>query len=436
MHNKIGIIIRREYLERVTKKSFIFTTILMPILMLALMFVPVLIAEYSQPEAMKVVVVDESGSISGQLKSNETFQIVQLNGQWRQMLENDSAQVALLIPQGVENGNLPIQIYTTKPASIQLEHEITSQINSIIEADRLKSYNIDNLDQIIQAVHCDVPVLSRQLIGDDQERESSTMLSYALGIALTFVLYMCLLLYGQMVMTSIIEEKTNRVLEIVVSSIKPAQLMLGKICGIGLVAVTQIIIWMVLTAIMSAFVLPALMPAEMASEMAMVQAGGADLQTMTTDVNLLQALSVIGNVGYIINLFVMLLLYLIGGFMLYAAIYAAIGSAVDNIQDASQMQSIIIFPVIFGMIFGMTAAGDPASTLSMWTSFIPFTSPMVMMARIPHGVPVWETIVSLAILYASFFAMVWVAAKIYRIGIFMYGKKPTLRELIKWISYK
>ncbi|MDE6460608.1 MAG: ABC transporter permease, partial [Paramuribaculum sp.] len=338
-------------------------------------------------------------------------------------------------PEGVVSDNKSIRLYSNGASSLSLESGITDKVNTIIESIRLKSYDIDNLDEIMNKIHSDVKLQSIRTDKSEDE-QSSTELSYFLGVILTFLLYMCLLLYGQMVMTSIIEEKNNRVLEIVVSSVKPTQIMLGKILGIGLVAVTQIIIWGVLIAAMSAFVLPALTPPEMAAEMAALNTGNLDAASATTDIDLLQAMSVLGNVGYIIQLFVLLILFLAGGFLLYSAIYAAIGSAVDNIQDAGQLQSFIIFPIIIGIIFGMTAAGDPTSPLSMWMSFIPFTSPMVMMARIPSGIPGWEIAVSLVILYASFLAAVWIAAKIYRVGIFMYGKKPTFKDLIRWARYK
>ena len=170
--------------------------------------------------------------------------------------------------------------------------------------------------------------------------------------------------------------------------------------------------------------------------MAALNAGTLDASSASMDMEVLQAMTLMSNVGYILQLFGLLILFLIGGFLLYAAIYAAIGSAVDNIQDASQLQSFVIFPIIIGIIFGMTAAGDASSPAALWTSFIPFTSPMVMMARVPSGIPMWEVWVSLAILYASFLAMVWIAAKIYRVGIFMYGKKPTFKDLIRWARYK
>lgn len=436
MNSKVGIIIGREYMERVTKKSFIITTILMPLLMLALMFTPILIAEFSEGDSRKLVVIDKSGVIAPQMQSTSIYEIVPADSSWQQMLETEAADAVVIIPPAAIEGNAPVELLTNGASSMNLETALTSQINSIIEQTRLKAYNIDNLDTIISSIHSDISLISRQYNADSDNKESSTMLSYALGMVLTMLLYMCLLLYGQMVMTSIIEEKTNRVLELVVSSVKPMQIMLGKICGIGLVAVTQILIWTALIAAMSAFLLPALLPADMTSEIAAMNSGSADMSAMSTDVGVLQAVSMLSDVGYILRLFGLLLLFLVGGFMLYAAIYAAIGSSVDNIQDAGQLQSVVIFPVIIGIIFGMTAAADPTSSLSVVMSIVPFTSPMVMMARIPYDIPGWQIIASLVVLYASFFVMVWLAGKIYRVGIFMYGKKPSFKELVRWMRYK
>lgn len=436
MTSKIGIIIRREFMERVTKKSFIITTLLMPVIMLALMTVPALIAMFSEGDNRNVLVVDESGIIAPKLENTNTVSFAVSPVSLDSALAREDVDAVLVIPSDITVGQKTLRLYTNSASSISLEGAITGQVNDIIEAKRLESYNISDLDKIVAAVHSDVSLQSFRNDKEQGEQEASTILSYSLGIVLTLLLYMCMLLYGQMVMTSIIEEKNNRVLEIIVSSVKPTQLMLGKICGIGLVAVTQIVIWGVLIASMSAFLLPALVPADMAADMTALNSGTVEVSSLSTDVELLQALSLMGNVGYILQMFGLLLLFLIGGFMLYSAVYAAIGSAVDNIQDAGQLQSIVIFPIIIGMVFGMTAASDPTSSLSVWTSMIPFTSPMVMMARIPFGIPAWEIVVSLVILYLSFFLLVWLAAKIYRVGIFMYGKKPTIKELIRWARYK
>lgn len=434
MDSKISIIIRREYMERVTKKSFIITTLLMPVIMLGLMMAPVLIAMFSESDNRNILVIDNSAdTISSRLQNTPTLTFLPQNISVDSARRVESVDAVLVIPESIYDNYATLQIYTNGASSMEVESEITGQFNDIIESQRLKSYNIDDLDEIISAVHSDVKLQS--LRNDEDATESSTMLSYMLGLILTLMLYMCLLLYGQMVMTSIIEEKNNRVLEIVVSSVRPTQLMLGKICGIGLVAITQIVIWGVLLSAMSAFVLPAVLPAGVSADMAALSAEGASAN-ISTDLELLQALSMLGNVAYIIQLFGLLLLFLIGGFMLYSAIYAAIGSAVDNIQDAGQLQSIVVFPIIIGIVVAMQAASDPGSSMAMWTSMIPFTSPMVMMARIPFGIPAWEIAVSLIILVISFFIVVWFAAKIYRVGIFMYGKKPSFKELIRWMRYK
>lgn len=437
MANNTLIVIRREFLERVKKKSFIITTLIMPLVMLALMVTPVLISMYATGDAKKVMVIDRSQVLAPGLTDSETITFTDMpasegDDYWKHALDNEDVDAVLIIPADIVDGAAGVKLYTAGASSMNLEMEITSRLNSLIENQRIQNYGYKDLRQIIDAVHSDVSLQSITYDGDD-EKASSTTLSYILGIALTMMLYMCLLIYGQMVMTSIIEEKGNRVLELVVSSVKPTQLMLGKICGIGLVAVTQIIIWGVLIAAMSAFLLPALLPADVAAQVTAINAGGA---AGGEDIGIIQAISVLGNVGYIIRLFGLLLLFLIGGFMLYSAIYAAIGSAVDNIQDAGQLQSIIVVPIIFGIIFGMMAASDPTSSLSLWTSMIPFTSPMVMMARIPFGIPMWQIAMSLVILYLSFFCTVWLAGKIYRVGIFMYGKKPTLKELVRWMRYK
>ena len=438
MANNISLVIRREFLERVKKKSFIITTILMPVFMLAMMAAPALIMMVTGSEERGITVIDETGTIGARLQSDkETHFTLPESPPLDSALADTEVAGVLYIPAGIMDGKVSPRLYTNGSSSIALENNVSSQIDGIIEEERLKQYDIENLDKILEEVHSDVKLMSIRNDKEDGESQSaSAAVSYLIGIILTFLLYMCLLLYGQMVMTSIIEEKNNRVLEIVVSSVKPTHLMLGKICGIGLVAVTQILIWGVLIAAMSAFVLPAIIPDTALTEMSALNAGTLDATSASMDVEILQAMSLMSNVGYILQLFGLLILFLTGGFLLYAAIYAAIGSAVDNIQDASQLQSFVIFPIIIGIIFGMTAASDASSPAAIWTSFIPFTSPMVMMARVPSGIPMWEIGLSLAILYASFLLMVWIAAKIYRVGIFMYGKKPSIKDLIRWARYK
>lgn len=437
MNSKIGIIIKREYYERVSKKSFIFSTILMPLFMVALMIAPALLTIFNTPELKRIAVIDNSGFIASSLKDGDGVEFVSIDEPLEAAKANDSIDGILVIGKNVLTSANDVSLYTHDASSMTIEQNITNQLEKTIEDNRLRNYNIENLDQIINDVKADI-TLSTYRINEEEEEDSSSssFLSYAIGMLMSLLLYMFLLLYGQMVMTSIIEEKNNRVLEIMVSSIKPGQLMMGKILGIGLVALTQVLIWTGIMVAMSAFVLPAMLPAEVMGEVSAFNSGGLNAATATNDIELIQALSVFGNVGYILTLFGYLTLFLIGGFLFYAAIYAAIGSAVDNIQDAGQLQSVVVVPIILGLVMSMSVINDPNSSLATILSMIPFTSPMTMMTRIPFGISTWETIISLVVLYASFIFMVWLSAKIYRVGIFMYGKKPSIKELIKWVKYK
>lgn len=435
MSSKISLIINREYMERVKKKSFIISTLLMPVFMLALMAVPALIIMFSEGSKTTVVVSDESSVVAQALQSGDdvTFKTNTEPLTPDSLVARENVDAVLVIPADIiTSRKAQVKLYCDGPSSMKTEGFITSQLNDIIEKERLKNYNIENLDKIMEDVESDMTISTIRLDKDSEEATSS-MLSYGLGIGMSFILYMFLLIYGQMVMTSIIDEKANRVLELVVSSVKPMQLMLGKIIGIGLVAITQIVIWGALLTVMSAVILPMLISPETSAEIAALKAGQLDA---VSDVDMVSALSMLTNVGSVVGMIAVMTLFLVLGFLLYAAIFAAIGSAVDNINDASQLTSVATFPIIFGIIFGTVAAQDPTSGFAFWTSMIPFTSPMVMVSRIPYGIPAWEIVLSLALLVLGFIAMVWVAGKVYRVGIFMYGKKPNIKEICRWITYK
>ena len=237
-------------------------------------------------------------------------------------------------------------------------------------------------------------------------------------------------------MTSVIEEKGSRVLDVLVSSVKPFELMMGKILGVASVAVTQIAIWAVLVCGLSAAVLPALMPEDMMQSVEAVQAGQMTLAEADLDAEALSALTIATDLSGLVMMFVWLLLFLLGGFLFYSAMFAAVGSAVDSIQDANQLQTPITVPIILALIMAMSVFNDPNSPVAFWFSMIPFTSPIVMIARIPFGIAVWEIWLSIGILYATFILTTWLAAKIYRIGIFMHGKRPSWRELASWLKIK
>ena len=437
MKSNISIIIGREFKERVAKKSFIVTTILMPVLMLAFMAAPALIMSLSSPENRTLAVIDNSGIVLPALVEHqpENLVLVPTAEPLDSAIRSDRYNGVLVIGADVA-ASPKASLYMHDASSVELESMLASRIEDAVRDQKLKSYNIDNLQQILDETETNVN-LSTIRVDDKGEGEStSSFLSFGIGLFSTFILYMFLLMYGQMVMTSIIEEKSNRVLELVVSSVKPTQLMLGKILGVGLVAVVQVIIWAILLGAMSMIVMPMLVPDAVMSQVNALNAGTLDTASASVDVDMLQAISYFGSPVAILSIFGYLLLFLIGGFLFYASIFAAIGSAVDNIQDASQLQSFAVLPIILALVFSLTVAQEPNSTLAVWLSMIPFTSPMVMLCRIPFSIPGWEIAVSVAILYLSFVVMAWISGKIYRVGIFMYGKKPNIKDLIRWARYK
>lgn len=419
MNSPLSIIIGREYFSRVKRKSFIISTILMPLFMIAMMVVPVAVAMLSTPDSMNIAVVDQSGVVAPALRNEGEMSFV--NNPQLTIAEakaDETYDGVLVIGNDIVQNPAAVTLYTRGASSMLSESVITSQLNKIIQDIRLEAYNIPELPKIMQDVQVDVSMTTFRL-DEDQETETSSVTSYAIGMIMSLMLYMFIMLYGQMVMTSIIEEKNNRVLEIVVSSVKPSALMMGKICGIGLVALTQILIWAGLLIAASAWIIP-----------------GIAAGSMSADAEVAGLVAQLGNTAYVASIFAYIVAFLVGGYLFYSAIYAAIGSAVDNVQDASQLQTIAIVPIILAMVLSMSVISDPNSQMAFWASIIPFTSPVVMMARIPFGIPGWEIALSLVLLYSSFFGMIWFSAKVYRVGIFMYGKKPTLGELVRWARYK
>lgn len=411
--NNTMLIIRREYMERVRRKSFIITTLLMPIFMIAIMAVPTLMAVMSGPESRTIAIVDKSGVIAPNMVSDGDLRFVPVETKDIESLKaSEDYDAVMVVGAGVVDNPSDITLYSEDAISMQTEEYITHLIKSAVENQRLLKYNIENLGQIMAEVNANVHIVTVNNEGDT----TSSLANYLTGLVLMMILYMFIMLYGQMVMTSIVEEKNNRVLEVVVSSVKPIQLMLGKIFGVGAVAVTQLVIWAVLIFAFSTWGMPLITE-------------GADAATVT---NILGDLA---NTGHVMYLFGVMMLMLIGGYLFYSSIYAAIGSSVDNVQDASQLQSFAILPIILGMIMSFQAINDPFSDMAVWLSVIPFTSPLVMMARLPFGIPGWQIVLSVAVLAVSVWFMIWLSAKIYRVGIFMYGKKPTFTELIRWARY-
>lgn len=426
---KIGLIIQREFSERVRKKSFIITTLLMPIFMIGMMIAPSLVMLYSGSELREIVVVDKSGTIAPRLSSSEEVLFIAQNDLTKEQAcstynaESNIFAVLYIAEDVATTGN--VQLITNSPSSPVLNDLIESQIENLIERDKLRErYAITNLDTMLQDVETEINITTFENngTGDEESMESvSSEINYILGLLFGMLLYMIIILYGQMVLTSVVEEKASRVLDVMVTSCTPFELMMGKILGIASVALTQIAIWAMLILSASRFLVPSLFGAEVAA---------------TNDVMLQSVVGTLGDVGYMSSLVLYLALYILGGFLLYASLYAAAGSAVDSVQDGQQFNSVIMTPIIVSLIAMMAVVNDPNSTIVFWASMIPLTSPIVMMARIPFGIAGWEIALSLVILYLSFVLTTWLAAKIYRIGIFMHGKRPSWRDLASWLRIK
>ena len=434
--NKIRIIIAREFNERVRKKSFIITTILMPLLMLGLMAAPTLMMLFAKGDQKTLLVIDQSGVVTPQLESNDEVAFTPFTGSLDEARADENVFGVLWIGEDVVKTPSQVRLYTNSSSSMTLEESIAAQIEDVVEAERLKLYNIDGLKEIMDNLQASVSMTTYRndlSEGGEDEEATSSMVAYLLGLVLGMMLYMFLIIYGSMVMTSVIEEKGSRVLDVLVSSVSPFQLMLGKILGVASVAVTQVAIWAVLVCGLGATVLPAMMPEDMMQTVEAVQAGQMTALEADLDADMLSALSFATDPAGLVAMFAWLLLFLIGGFLFYSAMFAAVGSSVDSIQDANQLQTPITMPIILALILAMSVFNDPNSSLAFWGSVIPFTSPIVMMARIPFGIPTWQIVLALVLLYISVVGMAWVAGKIYRVGIFMHGKKPSYKELWQWL---
>lgn len=438
---KIKIIAEREFNERVRKKSFIITTILMPIAFVAIMFVPALMMNISSDEKKEIIVVDQSGMVGERLQDDGQM-MFSLSDKGFDTLKEENNEVfgILVIGEDVATNPSNLQLFTYESSTINIESAITEQVRNIIEAEKLKQYNIDDLDRILGEIKTPVSLQVKQLNESGEAKDSSAILNIALAYVFGFLIYMFVFLYGNMVMQGVIEEKSSKVMEVMVSSVKPFQLMMGKILGIAAVAITQFMIWVVFILVVGAGAMSLLggdellaaAQASAAMDPAMASMSGAE---MSLDKDTAALINTITDPGYLVRILGGFLLYFVGGYLLYAAMFAAVGSAVDNEKDTNNLQLPITIPLILALFVMMSAMQEPNGPLAVWFSMIPFTSPIVMMVRLPYGVPdgFW---ISVLLLYGTFLAMVWLAGKIYRVGVFMYGKKPTLGELLKWVRYK
>jgi ABC-2 type transport system permease protein len=436
--NKIGLIIKREYLTRVRKRSFLILTFLGPILMAAIYIIPIMLALNSSTDHLRVAVVDESRWFESSFTNNENHTFVPMHGQpidsVKEMVKSGVFDMALYVPPTQLNIPSNAVVYSIRQVPMEVETYISSVMEKEIEDQKLMAKGVD--PEIVSAVKTNVNLSVMRMDEKGNEKETFTEVQFTLGIILAMLVYMFIMIFGGQVMQGVSEEKTNRIIEVIVSSVKPFQLMMGKIIGVSLVALTQFVLWIVLTLVLylgfSTYL--GLSNPEMLSQ-GTVMAQEITSNDIMSNENVQSILQIVHSIdfGTIIATF---LLFFILGYLLYATLYAAIGSLVDNNTDAQQFTLPVTVPLIIAIISSFYIVNNPDSSLAVWLSMIPFTSPISMMVRIPFGVPIWQIVVSVLLLAGTFVFMTWFAAKIYRTGILMYGKKLSYKEIFKWLKYK
>jgi len=439
--NKIALIIRREYLTRVMKRSFIVMTFLGPVLMAALMIVPVYLASLSDISERKIAILDETGWFMGKFEKgdNLNFEYVfnDLNTE-KENLKAGDYDALLYIPKPELNIPVNAELFSIKQASMNMRSYIRNVMKTEVENRKLLASGID--PDIIKSSKANINIVTIRLDNDGSESRSFTEVEVALGIFSAILIYFFIFLFGSQVLRGVIEEKTNRIIEVIISSVKPFQLMMGKIVGVALVGLTQFLLWVVLTGIIYViFVSLVDMPLEAGSSVlgqGSAISPGTELFAQDGDNQdgIKQVMEVIHSIHFGAMIF-SFIVYFLGGYLLYAALFAAIGSAVDNETDTQQFMLPVSIPLILGIVLSNLIVNNPDGSLAFWLSIIPLTSPVIMMVRIPFGVPVWELALSMTLLVAGFIFTTWLAAKIYRTGILMYGKKASYAELWKWLRH-
>ena len=432
--DKIFLILKREYLVRVQKKSFIIMTLLVPLLTGGFMAGVVYLSTRSIKDKV-VQVVDESGRFKGKFTDGRDVKFVYSTlkvDQAKQELPRSDYQALLYIPAIDVQKPRGIILFAGKNVSMQLQNRIEDVLDQELESIRLQRVGIDQ--EVLASTKSKVDIATVAL-SEGGEKTSSSGAAFAVGYAGAFLIYMSVFIYGAQVMRGVLEEKTNRIVEVIISSVKPFQLMLGKITGVALVGLTQFLLWIVLGFAVTTFTSAAFG----LNEKAVVQAGKLArpeaTPTPTADNPVTSALAGLEtmNMPLVVGTF---LFYFLGGYLLYSALFAAIGAAADNETDTQQFMFPITIPLIASIVVAQVVLQDPDGSVAFWMSMFPLTSPIIMMVRIPFGVPPWQLVLSMVLLVAGFVATTWLAARIYRVGILMYGKKVNFRELSKWVFYK
>ena len=447
----IKTIISREYMTRVRKKSFLLITFLGPIFFAAVCLLPAIIMNFTSEEKKNIALVDESGVILPRIQDTDLIDFNDYTGHSVDSLKTQMGDIDIIVsvsPLDTATRSVNVAAYAAKPISVDMKSAIASQIDDAIEDYRLTLYDMDDLKQIMEEVNSNVIVETLTVDEEGNEEVSSSEVYMIISLVLSMIIYMFIIMFSGMVMQSVIEEKASRVVEVLVSSVKATELMFGKIIGVACVAITQFFLWVVLTfglvtVISSVIGYDSLMTSAtvQAEQMTQMTEGlGMEDQMMPAvampqDSELGAALTTLSSLNYG-QLIFGFIIYFILGYLLYASFFAAIGSAVENEADTQQLQLPVTIPLMIAFFIAFYAFKAPDSPIVFWGSMIPFTSPIVMLARIPYDVPTWELLMSIGILVVTFIACGWASAKIYKIGILMFGKKTSFKDLWKWLKQK
>lgn len=443
--NKIFIIIKREYLSRVKKRSFLILTFLTPLLIAGIYAFMIWMIMKDDTEKRNIAVINES-SLEQPVSSTEFTSFQYFNNmsfeEGKKLLEDQHFYALLRIPENIMDSKMA-ELFSYKQVTIEVKSEVGSQIREHIEklkrAQIILEANMPDLEQKLAATRTPISMKTIKFGEGGEVKQSSTEIAMAIGFIASFIIYMFIFLYGVQVMRGVIEEKSNRIVEVIISSVKPFQLMMGKIIGVAMVGLTQFIMWVVLSGVIiiigTAMILPGvdLDTLQQAKTLSELPAGAGSLNA--EQLKMAQDLLGTFDLGYVAGILGAFIFFFLGGYLLYSALFAAVGSAVDNETETQQFMLPITIPLILAMYIGFAVAKNPEGSLAFWGSIIPLTSPIVMLVRIPYGVPVWELLLSMITLIGSFLVVTWIASKIYRTGILMYGKKVSYKEIWKWLRY-
>ena len=439
----LNIVVAREYLTRVKKKSFLLITFLGPLFFAAVAILPTVIMLVSEDKGKKVAVVDESGIVMPKLTDSKTMAFTDFSDQpldsVKAVFMKEGFDILLSVSPVDSAKSVSVSAYSEKPVSVDMKEGMASMVNDAVEDYRISSYEVEGLKDIMEEVKSDIPISTYTVTDDGEEKITSSEVYMIISLVLSMIIYMFIAMFSGMVMQSVIEEKASRVVEVLVSSVKATELMFGKIIGVACVALTQFFLWVVLTAVLvfgaSTFIGFDSVGPDKEKEIVEMQMGGMDMDQVasTADIGGMDVVfSTLAQLNFT-QLILGFIVYFVLGYLLYASFFAAIGSAVENEADTTQLQMPVTIPLLIAFFIAFYAFKAPDSPVVFWGSMIPFTSPIVMLSRIPFGVPAWELALSVALLAGTFVLCGWASAKIYKIGILMFGKKTTFKDLWKWL---